>query len=575
MDSSDMNTRDTGRKSSSNVNDEVRKLLGKQGKITNQDFLRLRSQYKDEDLVNKIQSAYAELQGNISKKAKKFAQLIREKYGNTQTPFHLLLEKAYKYKTKYGLSDEEFAEFQRIYEQELIGLKSNEVVQPATNLMKVLGGVTLDYHGFQGKLGDNDYKYVQEIMKLHATTRPLHAQVLLQSMQYKDCDFEAVNGSYDRNLHRIGENVHPVVAALFLPKFPVVENHFLFSNIAGIVKSRYNGEALASRPDYEVFYALTTDPNDVVCDNRSPVLDLLNRAQLQSQLWNSVLHLRNGQYYNASFRDFLGSVDMCKLNKQDNPDLLYGRFDGIVIKRLLSAFSFRPTVVTTMPGSINTISMNPYLMNVRPQVTSVPMINMRIPPKSVTSTPIDLSDAKEQSQWFLEGGVIVPKRTSLIWSRGILVFYVDRRSTTIDYNDQLNQFSMNTLPSNIAIAGFERINDLNVTVPDAMDINNDTYTLRSVVVAEVNKTTTNSNLVIGSSTLVKNVRVSSLSAEYLCYDPYGPIKSESMDNRNPITTIDYTNEALDLNFKGLAQTRGTVFIYASDSNTDAKRELSF
>ena len=565
MDSSERYNRNE-RRGSSSVNDEVQRLLRKNGKISSQDFLRLRSQYKDDELVNKIQAAYAEKQGNIIKKAKKFAQLIREKYSQTQTPFHLLLEKAYKYKTKYGLSDEEFAEFQRIYEQELVGLKSTEIVQPANNLTKVLGGVTLDYHGFQGKLNDNDFKYLQEILKLHATSRPLHAQVLLQSMQYVDCGEEALMANYDRNLHRVGEHVHPVVAALFIPKFKIVDEFFLFSNIAGIVKCRYNGEPLQSRPDYELFYALTTDPNDVVCDNRSPVLDLLNRAQLQTQLWNSVLHLRNGQVYNASFKDFIGSVDMCRLNKQDTPDLLYGRFDGVIIKRLLSAFSFRPTVVATTPVAVNTVAFNPYLLNVRPQVTSVPMINMRIPPQMNDTNTVDLQSALNQNQFFLEGGAIVPRSTSLIWSRGLLVFYVDRRATSINYNDHLNQFSMATLPASVAIAGFERLNTRQVDFQYTITIKNEDYKLRSVVVSEVNQTAApNSNLVVGSSALIITP-----DGHYLCYDPYGPIKASGTQ---PYTEISMTSANMEDNFEKLAKERGNVFIYASSGNTEGEKEL--
>jgi hypothetical protein len=564
------------KKGSSSINDEVQKLLRKNGKITSQDFMRLRNQYKDDDLVNSIQSAFAEKHTNISKKAKKFAQLIREKYSQTQTPFHTLLEKAHKYKVKYGLTDDEFAEFQRIYEQELVGLKSTEVVQPQTNLMKVLGGITLDYNGFQGKLNDNDFKYLQEILKLYASTRPLHAQVLLQSMQYTDCDLQALTGTYNRDLHRIGEHVHPVVAALFLPKFPVVENFFLFSNIAGIVKSRYNGEALQSRPDYEVFYALTTDPNDVVCDNRSPVLDLLNRAQLQTQLWNSVLHLRNGQYYNASFKDFVSSVDMCRLNKQDTPDLLYGRFDGVIIKRLLSAFSFRPTVVATTPLVMNSVSLNPYLLNSRPLVTAVPMINMRLPPELTNSTSVELKTALEQTQYFLEGGAIVPRNTSLIWSRGILVFYVDRRATSISYNDQMNQFSMNILPSSVAISGFERINTSTVIVPESLNIRDETYELRSVVISEVNTNAeAGKNLVLGSSALIRqpiDYSTGLNQSRFYYYDPYGPLKTIG---ENPVTEIEFqNNDYFDKNFIGMSQTHGNVFIYASKSSTDEKRELA-
>ena len=64
--------RNESRKSSS-VDDEVQRLLSRSNKITSQDFMKLRSMYKDEDIVDKIQNAYVEKQGNIVKKAKKNA----------------------------------------------------------------------------------------------------------------------------------------------------------------------------------------------------------------------------------------------------------------------------------------------------------------------------------------------------------------------------------------------------------------------------------------------------------------------------------------------------------------------
>ena len=574
MDSQNRNEK----KNSSSINDEVQKLLRKNGKITPSDFLKLKEKYGDDDLVDSIQNIYAEKYTNITKKAKKFAQLIRDKYSNSQTPFHILLEKAIKYKVKYGLSDDEFAEFQRIYEQELVGNKSTDIVRPQTNIMKVLGGITFDYNGFKSKLNDDDYKYLQEILKLHATTKPLHAQVLLQSMQYTDCAIESLSGQYNRDLNRIGDHVHPVIAALFLPKFRVVDDFFLWSNIAGIVKSRYNNERLHSRPDYELFNALTTDPNDIVCDNRSPILDLLNRSQLQSQLWNSVLHLRNGQYYNASFKDFISSVDLCKLNKQDTPDLLYGRFDGIIIKRLLSAFSFRPTIVATTPLLVTSVSLNPYLLNNKPLVTSVPMINMRLPPKLLNNTNIvQLQDAVEQTQFFLENGQIVPRSTSLIWSRGILIFYVDRRANTITYNEQLTRINMNVLPASLSVSGgFERINKSKVIVNPALQFNNEDYELRSVVISETNQnnTTNNSDLIIGSSTLIRDPAdgITTFTAAYYYYDPYAPNKQ----NNDPITSINYTDPINELSFLHMAQEVGIVFIYANKSAAiDEKKDLVF
>ena len=581
MDSSDVKNNQKNRPDRSNdsVEDEVQKLFRKNnGKISSADFVNLRKKYDDADLVEKIQKAYLDKQSTISKKAKKFAQLIREKYSNQQYPFHILLEKARLFKVKHGLSDDEFTEFQRIYEQELVGLNSPEVIIPSTNMMKVLGSINVDFQGFALKLNDNDYKFLQEILKLYSASRPLHAQVLLQSMQYRDCDFEALTGEYRRELgHRPTESIHPVIAAMFLPKIEELETHFLHSNIAGIVKARYNGEALTNRPDYELFYALTNDPNDVVCDNRSSIQDLLNRAQVQNQLWNCVLNLRNGQYYSATFRDFVGSVDMCRLNKQDNPDLIYGRYDGTILKRLLSAFSFRPTIVSTTPV-YNIVNLNPYQQNVRPIVTAVPMINLRLPPTINDNTPISLSDALDQNQYFLENGAMIPRHTSLIYSRGVLFFFVDRRANLIRYND-MQPFNISRLP--LSVSGFERLNDREVDFTEEITIRSDVYQLRSVVLAEVNRNAPERNIVVGSSTLIMHHADPAngvFTNEYMQYDPISVSDAVEVGgklvSRQPVAEINGGPGVgvAGTSFIEMSRKRGIIFMYKLHKD-ESKGEL--
>ena len=560
MDSQNRNEK----KHSSSINEEVHHLLRKKGKISQNDFARLKDKYDDDDLVDNIQNIYSEKYTNIIKKAKKFARLIREKYANTQTPFHILLQKAIKYKIAYNLSDDEFAEFQRIYEQELIGNNTTDIIRPQTNIMKVLGGITTNINGFKKKLNDDDYKYLQEIMKLYSKNKNLHSQVILQSMQYTDCAYESLNGKYDRNLNNIGDHVHPVIVALFLPKIKIVDEYFLWSNIAGIVKARFNNEHFQAKADYELFYCLTNDPNDIVCDNSSPILDLLNRSQLQAQLWNSVLNLRNGQYYNSSFRDFISSVDICKLNKQDTPDLLYGRFDGVIIKRLLSAFSFRPSIVTTTP-LVSAVSMNPYLLNNKPLVSQVPMINMRLSP--ISEEDILLRDAINQTQYFLENGSVVPRHTSIIWSRGVLIFYVDRRSNTIAYNEHLSKMNLNILPSSIGVmGGFERMNERKVIINDSLQIRGEHFNLRSVVIAEVN----DKKLMISSSTLIvhrdTNENPLDNNTCYYCYDPYGPNKGSSEYIQNTINQIYKEHDKPEVSFITMAQKQGIVYIFVNNSD---------
>jgi hypothetical protein len=561
------------------VDDEVQKLFRKSnGKMAPADFMKLRSKYDDVELAEKIQKTFLEKHAHITKKAKKFAQLIREKYSNRQYPFHILLEKARLFKNKHDLSEDEFAEFQRIYEQELVGLQSPDISLPATNMMKVLGGVSVEMSTFTTKLNDQDYKHLQEILRLNASSKALHAQVVLQSMQYRDCDFEAVTGKYDRTRgDRPQEHVHPVVAAMFLPKVEHLENTFLHANISTIVKSRYNGEALVTRPDYDLFYSLINDPNDVVCDNRSSVLDLLNRCQVQQQLWQSVLSLRNGRYYEASLRDFIGAIDMCKLNKQDNPDLVYGRYDGTVLKRLLSAFSFRPTVVSVMPV-YNVVSLNPYQQNVRPVVSAVPMINLRLPPSINDNDPIALNEALEQHQYFIENGVMVPRHTSLIYSKGVLFFYVDRRSNIIRFNNEAQPFNIARLP--LSVSGFERLNDRQVDFDCEIKIRDDIYQLRSVVLAVVNNKLAERNMVVGSSTLVMthpSEEYQTYVKEAIHYDPLSVIDGVAVPagqglngrtgsrlaHRDPVSQICVMPTLGDEgnSFFEMAKARGIIFMY--------------
>ena len=399
-------SRNSGRSSGGNtVDNEVDRLMRQKNGASQSDFARLRAKYNDSEIVDRIQAKFNEVHEDITRKAKKFAKLIRDRYGESNAPFHQLLAKAKAHQKKFGLTDAQFQEFKRIYERELAGKGSPDVLVPDTNMMKVLGDITLD-DNHSMKVGDSDYKVLQEIVQLFHSSKPLHAQVMLQSMQYRDLNYESLTGQYRREQgQNPGEHVHPVIAAMFLPKIDVLEHHFLYSNLAGIVEARKNRKPLRTRPDYELFYSLVKDPNDIVCSGASPVADLLARANLQQQVWNSVLHLRNGQYYQTSFREFISSVDICRLNRHDNPDLIYGRYDGTVLKRLVSAFSFHPTVVATTPV-VQVFSTNPYSVSaVRPQVREVPMINLRLQTTINDTTPVDLNDALEQQQLFLENGV--------------------------------------------------------------------------------------------------------------------------------------------------------------------------
>ena len=390
----------------------------------------------------------------------------------------------------------------------------------------------------------------------------LHSQVFLQSIQYEDSEETTFRGKFDQNIHNPLDHVHPVIAALFIPKVKSIEDTFILANMSNIVKTRYNNEPFTNVPDTKLYFDLINDPNDVVCDTRSPVIDLLNRCNIQVQLWNSVMSLRLGQYYGKGFRDFITGVDMCRINKFDNPDLVYGRYDGTILKRLLSTFSFRPTIITTMPLAINTYSSNPYQQNIRPVVTAVPMINVRVPfVPSGTDTNIDLTNAIEQSQAIIENGSMILKQANLVYSNDVLFFYVDRRSSVIKIND-LRPYNTYKAPS--AISGFERINRAKITIPQDLKVREITFRLRSVVLSEVNNTTTDGDIVVGSSAIIYRCKDNNINPnDALYYSPLAPLKF-TVENGNmgarsdPIQSIDEPDR------KDLQETQGVIFMYKAD-----------
>jgi hypothetical protein len=170
--------------------------------------------------------------------------------------------------------------------------------------------------------------------------------------------------------------------------------------------------------------------------------------------------------------------------------------------------------------------------------------------------------------------MVVQKNTSLIYSRGVLFFYIDRRSNII-YNTQ-SQLSFNIkLPT--AVAGFERLNQRPVNFDKVINIRQDEYRLRSVIVSEVNDLAEESDLVVGSSALIMNhidYSVGRNQDEYLIYDPYSVVKPRlingAVERSQPIEKIPGTSFEPELSsFDDAARTRGIVFMYELSKDNSA------
>ncbi len=454
----------------------------------------LRSKYpNDVDLVNKLFSEYDEKMSRIRRKAQKFATLILTKYSHLGPK--RILEKAKKYKKKYEFSDDEFNAFLNITLSDK-SFSSANVQIPNTPLSRTLGH-TIDLP-VKMMVKSNELDVLQDILRLHQECSATHAQVVIQALTYSSTEECKVymtmdkKEMFDPKRDNMYSNVHPVVFALFAPKIKDIEDRMLLGSIAGIVAARYNGTQFKTQPDWLLYHDLIQDPNEIVYANNreSPLVDLRKRVKVQCELWKCVRDLRMGKFYSPECTNFLVALKACKNNMYDSPDFSYIEDEGSVLRRLLAVFSYRPTIVAvrtlaaaspfSVAAPINTLSMT--------QVTTVPIINIRLPTQTATSD-VALATSLSSPDFYVENKVIVPKTKEVVYSRNVLFFYVNRRNFGLDHSKLVTHAMIpqfNVLP--FSISGYESINASPISLAD-VTVGSDNYTVKSVVSIEKQKIT--------------------------------------------------------------------------------------
>lgn len=453
----------------------------------------LRSKYpNDVDLVNKLFSEYDDKMSRIRRKAQKFATLILTKYSHLGPK--RILEKAKKYKKKYEFTEDEFNAFLNITLSDKTFSTANIQI-PNTPLSRTLGH-TVDLPA-KMMVKSNELDVLQEILRLHQESQALHAQVVIQALTYvtaEECKvlFSAdPRDMFDPKRDNMYSNVHPVLFALFAPKIKDIEDRMVLGSIASIVSARYHGTQFKTQPDWLLYHDLIQDPNEIVCSTAgaSPLIDLRNRVKVQVELWKNVRDLRQGKFYNPESTNFLVALKACKNNMYDSPDFTYVEDEGSVLRRLLSVFSYRPTIVAikTLANSTPFSIAAPISDLAMTQVTTVPIINIRLPVSGTSTTAVTLATSLSAPDFYVENKVIVPKTKQVVHSRDVVFFYCNRRSFGFDHSKlvtpSMHQFSV--LP--FSITGYSAINDVEVDL-STVQIGADSYNCKSsvnVVVSEV------------------------------------------------------------------------------------------
>ena len=554
-----------------NVGKEVNELLSK-AYTSNEAWIELKKKYGAGELANAIYDEYKKRWDRIIKRSSKFREYIMAKYGPRQLNYSQLMKKAKKYKDKYKISNEEYELFKHL-------LLNQESYREMGNTLSVIGrtlGADIAFTTDKMTVAPKDAATLEEIKKLHAETKGLHSQVVLQSLTYADLSRDALTGQFDKSKHNGYSYVHPVLAAMFLPKIDMFEKLILFSNLGYIIEQRLAGKRLLTSADGQLYVSMVYDKNDYVCDIADPVKDLHKRFLLQTLIYDQVIKLRQSNYYYdfTTYNKFMGAIDACRGNIYDAPNLAYIKDEGTILRKILSSFSIRPI----------TLQMNKFFpygvqgsYNFMPQteahqlanVTRVPMIVVSLPYSasfmnptgSASTSPLSIHQ-QFTSQAFVENKMIVQKTVSVLDVQEVLIYYVPRRQHTINPNIYYNcNYSM--LP--LSISGWQKMND----VPVVYDITHKEagyeFRLRAVVVireTSVDTQSGKSKLITGCATYLFDSPESAKTSGtpgIPVYDPQAAINSVFVNGEYkfnaPVTSVSPADAKED------ATTHGTIFIY--------------
>lgn len=533
-------------------------------KLKNIPEARLDSKYKSEKIdVNDVI-------GNINK----LTDYVYQKYRSRNLSLKKIIKKAEKIIPHFNLNKKYLYLFQILYEQKLQNPNSRLPYSDENIIADKLGKITpvSIERSKMDKLSGEDKKYIKELAELSVRSENLHNNIVNRHLTYSDCDPIVLISPYDPLHHNIDNHVHPLIAALFIPKIQAIEERMMLSNIPKTISHRVVRKPIKYRPDLELYMDLTTDPNELACADDSIFKDLANRSKVQIALKKDVLSLRNGRLFNCDSDLFLEMMNNCVTSSDDISHALFDEGPQVLIRKLFSIFSLRPTLVRSMPTVHTMGNVQPPVFYERPKKLSV--INVTLPLPGVAYQEVNLMSGLQQYQYFFDKNLVVPKKHEVIYSHGVIVFTVNRKYHNVVNN--LDRYrtgiaSIASLP--ITIRSNRRANVSPVDVGLTLDIMERTYHLRSAVLVETDEN--HDDRIIGhSAVFVKNSLYKgrdTLGSGDMSFFQYNPLNCVFPDYDNvdpsdpynairrfhqPITRLTKDSESLDADVKGAFSANG-------------------
>jgi hypothetical protein len=576
-------------KTPSSVKAEVDRLI-REGKyqLTPAESVKLREKFKDSAMFELVMEHLNESHQKILNVARKYYKYAQTQLLGGVKTIDAVLRQAVPFAKKVPLTDAEIDAFRRLVEEMIEGKIPSEssTYRHISSVGSLFGVSSVEQvESMKDNLSSGDFAKVQDIVRLESVNKPLYQQIVLQSVQYNDCDSIALSGQFEVERHNAYAHVSPIVAALYIPKFDVLERTTLHAHLAGIVRARFNREPLLNQVDKELFDNMIYTNRREVC-SMNPSEDLHRRVKLQYALWENVLAIRNGRYYNAN-TDLVSTLDQCHLTHV-SPTNTVVNDEGASLRRIFGAFGLN-TILFNLKAAPQLLSTNLQLASsifvptTRDEERSsfdsmitIDMSNM----KEKNGAAYDFNDAMKQQSYYLDENdryVLIDTEVKAVYK--ILSIYVPRRKSsvvqrqTVGSGSSILAATMNFTQLPLTISGMSEINNYPVVAPPAIKVGSYLLRKRSVVVNEVipysapNDVSNVVQLITTTSAIIYNKD----NSDIYYYNPLGVIGTlkvdvngaEQLGRPAPFSKINSVgaNDGSNLNATFLESRQGTLFFY--------------
>lgn len=546
------------------------------------------------DDIEKIFNYYRDTYNRALKYAKKFYIAFDAKNPIDNLSPEDFIVRAKKYKNKYNLSDNEFTLFLKMVKER----RAEKMGRAEEKFLNTSMSKTLGYERRTAKLNvsPNDQNIVNEIIKLDRDNIELSRRVKLQSFSYGGpLKSRALLGTFNAQYDNAFNAINPTIAALFIPKIDYFEQRIVYADIANMVSRLAQHKHLIDGPTNNLYQDLIHDPNQNSDTYKlSPIKDLSLRAQIQTCLWEIIINLRNGKYYNSKFTHRLDDLlNKYPTNNYDATDVNLANDAGAWLRRLMNVFSLRPTNVgrtkhrtqnyqtyKMLHEKPDYVDLSEFVEKEELEDTAfIPMIVIRLPPRNLrvkegsgAMRNIRISADLGLLNWYKNDNAPTIYNQKIIATDGVIIFYINRTYSTVNYvSPYIDRYGRDQnmiydkLPP--SIAGATNLNTIQIGFDPEIVIDNTVYSLQSVICYEnmsVNMTDAETlDIAVGQSAIINTYDDTGMGIKHYWYNP---MLTDNLDNKNeihPVTMIDDVGMSeQDYSYEDYVSKYGSVFIYA-------------